>query len=167
MQRMWLAVALMALSGCNDIGTEQPAKVEASLVERGKYLVRIMDCSACHSPQPGEGSLSGGALGWEVPELGVFWPPNLTPHPDAGLGRWSEADIITALRTGKRPDGRQLSPAMPWPAYAGLSDDDARAVVAFLKSLPASDNKVPSPTRPEQATAPYFTVKLPPGVAPQ
>lgn len=167
MLRMWVAAAFVALNGCNDRQAEKPPQVEASLIERGKYLVRIMDCSACHSPQPGEGSLSGGALGWEVRGMGVFWPPNLTPHPDAGLGQWSEADIITALRTGKRPDGRQLSPAMPWPAYAGLSDDDARAVAAFLKSLPASDNKVPAPSPPEQAKAPFFTVKVPPAAAQQ
>lgn len=161
MRKMWIASVLMVLAGCDRTAEQAPRQTDASLIERGKYLVRIMDCSACHSPRPGEGSLSGGALGWEVRGLGVFWPPNLTPHPDAGLGRWSEAEIITALRTGKRPDGRELSPAMPWPAYAGLTDDDARAVVAFLKSLPPSDNKVPSPTSPEKATTPFFAVRTP------
>lgn len=160
MQKMWAAAAFLAIGGCNGLATDK-APSQAEIVERGRYLVRIMDCSGCHSPRPGEGSLSGGGLGFNVSGLGVFWPPNLTPHPTAGLGRWSEKDIVTALRTGKRPDGRELAPAMPWPAYAGLTDDDARAVAAFLKSLPASDNKVPAPTQAEQATAPYFTVKVP------
>ena len=160
MHRVWIATACLAIGGCGGQGTDK-APSQAELVDRGRYLVRIMDCSGCHSPRPGEASLSGGGLGFNVTGLGVFWPPNLTPHPMAGLGQWSEKDIITALRTGKRPDGRELAPAMPWPAYAGLSEDDARAVAAFLKSLPASDNKVPAPSQPEQATAPYFTVTVP------
>lgn len=138
----------------------------ADAVARGRYLVAIMDCAGCHnkgsfSPKPEEGYLEGGAVGFEVPGLGVFWPPNLTPHPQAGLGAWSEADIVRALKTGTRPDGRQLSPAMPWPAYSKLSDADVRAVAAYLKSLPPSPNQVPAPAQPAQAKAPYMTVKAP------
>lgn len=168
MRMMWTAVALLALCGCDSgstgaTGERRPRQSEAntSALERGRYLVGLMDCGGCHSPRPGENSLSGGGLGFEVPGLGVFWPPNLTAHPTAGLGRWSEADMIAAIRTGKRPDGRELAPAMPWPAYAGLTDDDAHAVAVYLKSLPPSDNKVPSPTQAAQAKSPFLTIKAP------
>jgi mono/diheme cytochrome c family protein len=125
-----------------------------------------MDCAGCHnmgsfSPKPEAGHLQGGTVGFEVPGLGVFWPPNLTPHPNAGLGRWSEPESVAALKRGKRPDGRQLAPAMPWPAYAALTDGDARAIAAYLKSLPPSDRRVPNPTQPITASAPYLTVKAP------
>jgi cytochrome c553 len=69
---------------------------------------------------------------------------------------------VTALRTGARPDGRELAPAMPWRSYAELTDQDVQAVAAYLKSLPAVDHAVPPPTGPsEKAPAPYFTVALP------
>ncbi len=137
-------------------------------VERGRYLVSIMDCAGCHntgafSPAPEQGYLQGGTIGFEVPGQGVVYPPNLTPHPDAGLGRWSSAQIIAALRTGVRPDGRILATAMPWQGYAKVTDADAQAIVAYLKSLPPSDHRVPGPSAPEAAPAPYLTVKAPGG----
>ena len=135
-------------------------------IERGRYLVAIMDCAACHnrgsfSPQPAAGYLEGAEVGHEVPGLGIFYPPNLTPHPEAGLGRWSEAEIVDALRTGRRPDGRELSPAMPWRSYAALSDEDARAIVAYLKSLPPSAHRAAAPATAETAPLPYLTMRMP------
>jgi mono/diheme cytochrome c family protein len=175
--RFWLATgaAALAVTGC---GEEQQAAAPVAAVtqaasgsaaaaaDRGRYLVAIMDCTGCHntgsfSPKPEAGYLQGGTVGFEVPGLGVFWPPNLTPHPEAGLGRWSEADIVAAVTQGKRPDGRQLAPAMPWPAYSALTDQDARAIAAYLKTLPPSDRRVPNPTQPTTASAPYLTVKAP------
>lgn len=169
------ALLLAGLGGCGSSATNASADSgnaataedpTPSLVERGRYLVAIMDCSGCHnvgsfSPEPDRGFLEGGTIGFEIPGLGVFYPPNLTPHPEAGLGRWSVEDIMGAIRTGRRPDGRELSPAMPWRAYAALDDGDARAVATYLKSLPPSPNRVPQPATVETASAPYMTVRVP------
>jgi mono/diheme cytochrome c family protein len=62
--------------------------------------------------------LGGSDVGFEIPGLGVFVAPNLTPDPETGLGKWTEAQIVTALQTGKRPDGREVAPIMPWRAFA-------------------------------------------------
>lgn len=167
---IFAALALAGVTACNR--AEQPADVgndtEVAMndVERGRYLATIMDCAGCHnegafSPEPQKGYLAGGTVGFEVPGMGIFYPPNLSSHPDAGIGRWSEADIVKALRTGERPDGRVLAPAMPWPAYSKLSDADMRALAAYLKSLPPSPRKVPGPATPANAPAPYMTVKAP------
>jgi mono/diheme cytochrome c family protein len=139
-------------------------------VERGKYLTTTMGCVDCHnigsfSPKAEEGHLQGGTIGFEIPGMGVFYPPNLTPHREAGIGTWSEQDIVTALRTGKRPDGRVLAPIMPWRNYAILPDDEAKAIAAYLKSLPPSPHKVPPPTTRDKAPQPYLTVAPP--AAPQ
>ena len=137
-------------------------------VERGRYLVGIMDCTACHTsgtlagkPDPSM-HLAGSDIGFEIPNLGIFYPPNLTPDHATGIGAWSEQDIITALRTGARPDGRELAPIMPWRSYAALTDQDVQAIAAYLKSLPAVAHAVPPLTGPsEKAPAPYLTVVMP------
>ena len=60
-------------------------------------------------------------MGFEIPGLGVFYGPNLTPDKETGLGSWSKQQIVTALQTGKRPDRRVLAPIMPWRAFAKLT----------------------------------------------
>ena len=71
--------------------------------------------------------------------------PNLTPDKETGLGNWTAQQIVTAITTGERPDGRMLAPAMPWRGLSALTKPDALAIAAFLKSLPPVSNKVPGP----------------------
>lgn len=140
----------------------------ATELPRGAYLARIMDCGGCHTPGAFAGKpdpsryLGGGDVGFAVPDLGVFFPPNLTSDAETGLGTWSEGDIVAAVRQGIRPDGRVLAPAMPWHAYAALTDADAAALAAYIRSLPATPNRVPGPFGPgEPVLAPYLTVVVP------
>lgn len=135
---------------------------------RGEYLATIMDCSGCHTPgaligQPDLGRpLAGSDVGFEIPGLGIFYPPNLTSDPETGLGRWSEANIITAVRTGVRPDGRQLAPVMPYHSYGRLANDDAVDLAAYIKSLKPVSHQVPAIVGPsEKPKAPYLTVVMP------
>jgi mono/diheme cytochrome c family protein len=137
-------------------------------VERGQYLAHIMDCGGCHNtgaftPAPNlETPLSGSAIGFEIPGLGVFYPANLTPDQETGLGKWSDAEIVTAFTTGMRPDGRQLSPAMPWMSYGHITPDDAAALVAYLRSLTPVSNQVPGPFgKDAKPNSPYMTVVMP------
>ena len=134
---------------------------------RGEYLATIMDCAGCHTPgalagQPDQSRhLAGSTIGFQIPDLGIFYPPNLTPD-ETGLGAWSEKEIMTAVRTGVRPDGRVLVPVMPYHNYAKLTDADASALAAYLKSLKPIRHKAPSIVGPsEKATAPYLTVVVP------
>lgn len=146
-----------------------PAAAAAEdLVARGEYLARIMDCTGCHTPGALAGRpdveryLAGSDIGFEIPGLGVFYPPNLTADPETGLGAWSAAEIIDAVRSGVRPDGRELVPIMPWPSYAALSDEDAAALAAYLMSLAPVRAKAPGPFADgETPTAPYLTVVMP------
>jgi mono/diheme cytochrome c family protein len=138
--------------------------------ERGAYLTAIMDCRGCHTPGTLMGKpdrtrdLAGSEIGFAIPALGVFYPPNLTPDDETGLGGWSEDDIMRAVRTGVRPDGRILAPVMPWHAYAALTDDDARALARYLKALPPIRHAAPPLTGPqERPPAPYFTIVSPGG----
>lgn len=139
-----------------------------ALVERGQYLAHIMDCGGCHNtgaftPTPNlDTPLAGSDIGFEMPGLGVFYPPNLTPDAETGLGKWSDTQIIAAVTTGLRPNGRALAPAMPWMSYSHLNADDAKALVAYIRSLTPVAHKVPGPFGPsEKPNAPYMTVASP------
>ena len=124
-----------------------PAANSETLTQRGAYLVNgIMNCGNCHSPQTPDGALAGAFLsGGPAIPTPVFtaYPPNITPDAATGIGGWTEAEIVTALREGRTPDGRILRPPMPVGLYRVLSDRDASAVAAYLKSLPPTVNKVP------------------------
>lgn len=137
-------------------------------VKRGEYLAAIMDCTGCHTPgalagKPDMGRFLGGSeIGFALPGLGIFYPPNLTPDRETGLGAWSEAQIIDAVRKGERPDGRMLAPVMPWHSYARLTDADARALAGYLKSLKPVRQKAPEMRGPtEKATSPYLDLVVP------
>lgn len=144
------------------------AQAPTAQQKRGAYLARIMDCGGCHTPGALAGkpdmarNLAGSDIGFGIPEMGVFYPPNLTPDRETGLGKWSATEIIAAVRAGTRPDGRMLSPVMPWRSYAALTDDDAKALAAYLKSVPAVAHAAPAMVGPsETAKAPYLGVVLP------
>ena len=124
--------------------------------ERGKYLVTLGGCNDCHTPGYFLGkpdfsrALGGSEVGFEIPGLGVFHGPNLTPDKETGLGDWTAAQIVAAITKGQRPDGRELAPIMPWKGLAVLSKEDAAAIAAYLKSLPPVKNKVPGPFGPNE-----------------
>jgi mono/diheme cytochrome c family protein len=143
-----LASACLALAAC----AQKPAAPSAEdQIARGKYLVAIMGCGDCHtpggfSPKPDETRLLAGSdAKFEMAGMGTFVPPNLTPDKETGIGNWTNDQIVTAFTTGVLPDGRVLAPAMPWADFANLTKDDARAIAAYLKSIPAVKNKVPGP----------------------
>lgn len=96
--------------------------------EYGAYLAT--GCTGCHGAGFGGGKIPGTPPDWPA-------AANLTPDPETGIGKWTEQDFFRALREGKRPDGRELNPIMPWKATAQLTDDEIRAVWLHLRSLPA------------------------------
>jgi hypothetical protein len=143
------------------------ADAAASSTSRGKYLVSVAGCEDCHTPGSMLGkrdtskTLGGSEVGFEVPDLGVFVGPNLTPDKKTGLGDWSIQQIVTAIRTGVRPDGRQLAPVMPYEGFAVLSDADAKSIALYLKSLRPIDNKVAGPFGASEKVT-TFTMKMVP-----
>lgn len=137
-------------------------------IARGKYLVTVASCHDCHTPgyflgKPDMARYLGGSdVGFELPGLGVFVGPNLTPDKATGLGGWADAQVITAIQKGVRPDGRVLAPIMPYHAFANLTQRDVEAIVAFLRSVPAVDHKVPGPFGPAEAPTTFVMKIVPP-----
>jgi mono/diheme cytochrome c family protein len=149
--------------------TVQTAHALEPQVQRGKYLASIIPCTDCHTPGTFLGKpdmkryLGGSEVGFEIPGLGVFYGPNLTPDDETGLGKWTKEQIATAITAGKRPDGRILAPAMPVESFKHLTHEDALAIAAYLKTLPAVKNKVPGPFGPSQKPTSFVYQVLPPG----
>lgn len=138
---------------------ELAAPNSATALSRGTYLVRsVAQCWRCHSaPEAGDPNedapLSGGraldlsglgpGFGLLPLGLGTYIAPNITPDPDTGIGRWTDGQIVRALREGISRDGHRLFPIMPYQELHGLSDEDALAIVAYLRSRPPVRNIVP------------------------
>lgn len=106
---------------------------EQALIARGEYLARAGDCVACHTAPGGKPFAGGLAI---ESDLGKIFSTNITPDRTYGIGGYSEAQFAAALREGKRADGANLYPAMPYTAYAKLTDEDVHALyVYFMKGV--------------------------------
>lgn len=120
---------------------------QAAQIKRGEYLAIAGDCGACHSDE-GKAAFSGGHA--ITSPIGTIYSTNITPSKVAGIGNYSEAQFAAALREGKRGDGAQLYPAMPYTAYAKLSDADVADLYAyFMHGVKAVD------TRPQATELPF------------
>ena len=125
----------------------QPATASRDRVqiERGRYLVEsIVACGNCHTPKGPQGPIAGRALaGGFLAEEPPFTAhaSNITPDPDTGIGRWTDAQIATAIREGRRPDGSLIG--LPFALYRGIADSDLAAIVAYLRTVPPVRNAVP------------------------
>jgi hypothetical protein len=104
---------------------------------------------------------------WAGP-WGISYAMNLTPDENTGIGSWSEATFMQAMKTGKHMGvSRPILPPMPWPNYGQLTDDDLKAIYAFLRTIPAVHNRIPDPVPPPgpppgaPAAAPQPTAKKP------
>ncbi|WP_109482808.1 cytochrome c [Paraburkholderia sp. C35] len=102
-----------------------------ALVKRGEYLAKAGDCIACHSAP--HGKPFAGGLQMMTP-MGAIYSTNITPDPDTGIGQYSEADFKRAMREGVAKDGHNLYPAMPYPSYAKVNDDDMHALYTYFMS---------------------------------
>lgn len=105
--------------------------------KRGQYLAKAGGCEACHTEEKNDAVAFAGGRAFKTP-FGTFYGPNITPHPQAGIGRWTEADFIRAMRLGVRPDGAHYYPGFPYPSYAKIAEADLRDLWAFLRALAPS-----------------------------
>lgn len=118
---------------------------QSSLVKRGEYLAKIGDCLACHTNVEGGTPAFAGGLSFATP-FGTFFSPNITPDKKTGIGNWTEADFVRALKEGKDPAGRNYFPVFPYVYFANITDDDARALYAYFMSIPAVEQEnIPLP----------------------
>jgi mono/diheme cytochrome c family protein len=141
---------------------------KAEQIKRGRYLVELIGCGACHTDgaivgEPNRARLLAGSdigIAYTSPlqdeHPGVAYAANLTPDTKTGLGNWTDEQIAAAIRTGVTQHGRGRLMVMSWPLYAHMSDDDVYSIVAYLRSIPAVEHRVPAGVAPgTKAPAPY------------
>jgi mono/diheme cytochrome c family protein len=124
-----LAAGLLPSFGAEvvDHGGKREAAPPAGLTpEYGRYLAMTGGCVGCHGP-----GLSGGP----IPGVPPDFPPATNISP-TGIGGWTDADFFRALREGRRPDGSALNPFMPWMATRQMTDDEIKALLVYLRTVP-------------------------------
>jgi len=169
---LWGAGALKAQS-------KPAAGTNAEKIARGKYLMTVGACNDCHSPKldpqqhpdpkrpfsgrpqttmaPSQNNneihASLDLTAWAGP-WGVSYGANLSPDPETGLkSRYTEASFIKTLRTGKKPEGEELLPPMPWPNFAQMTDEDLKSIYAYLQTLKPVKNFVRTAAAPAPVKA--------------
>lgn len=118
--------------------------------KRGLYLSKAGGCLGCHTEEKENAAAYAGGRALETP-FGIFYGPNITPHPQAGIGRWSEQDFVRALRDGRRPDGAHYYPAFPYTSFTQITDPDLRDLWAYFRSLPPNERA----SRPHELRFPF------------
>lgn len=125
------------------------ARLEGGDPERGRLVFAAGDCASCHaSPGQHDRLQLGGGQALETP-LGTFRPPNISPDPKDGIGRWRVVDLANALLSGVSPGGEHYFPALPYTSYAHMRIEDVRDLMAYIHTLPpvsgrAAPHDVPS-----------------------
>jgi mono/diheme cytochrome c family protein len=154
-----LAVAVVAAAffGLTEPSTYRLVRGAAALpanhvanLENGRLLYFAGGCASCHvTPDQDDRTRLGGGYALKSP-FGTFYVPNISPHPRDGIGAWSTADFVRAMREGTSPDGRHYYPAFPYTSYQRMTPTDLADLFAFLKTFPpvegrARDHDLPFP----------------------
>jgi mono/diheme cytochrome c family protein len=146
--RMRFRVPIFSAAVVASIFAGGAARAQSGSAEHGKYIFEAAGCFGCHTEAGGAPMAGGPAL--RTP-FGTFYAPNITPDPEHGIGKWSDADFIRALREGKSPRGQHYFPVFPYPAYTKMTTQDLIDLRAYLATLAPS----PKPSRAHEVGLPY------------
>jgi mono/diheme cytochrome c family protein len=125
---------------------------QVALVQRGRYVYTVASCAFCHGGTGG----GGNKLSWAA--FGSLWTRNISSDPRFGLGRWSDDEVIRAIRSGVTPDGRMLHwQGMIWDHASNWDEEDLRALVAYLRTLPPVAKEVPAAQPPAPDDCPVYS----------
>jgi len=161
-RRVARIVAALALTFWPAVG--QAAEPTPAAVAKGKYVFGAAGGCACHTPPDGVG-LNAGGTKFDLSFIGVVYAPNITSDAETGIGKWTDAQVVSAIRRGERPDGSRLFPIHPYKYLSNIADDEIAALVAYLRSVKPVRSSVP--TRSLKIPVPTRTIVAAPKVAPR
>ena len=145
-------IVVVAMAGAAGAASPTPAEIA-----RGKYVFGATGGCGCHteSGNPAKPANSGGRK-YEGP-FGTVYASNITPDPKTGIGNWTDEQIVTAIRLGRRPNGERLVPVHPYTVFNGMAAEDLRVLVAFLRTV----KPVSRPTPPKKLVPLFESIALP------
>jgi len=154
-----LSLLMVSLLGCGQSSSgldvhppvyahDPPRHSNAELVRRGEYLAKAGNCLACHTNATDGGRAYAGGLPLKT-SFGTYFSPNITPDKKTGIGNWTDAQFMRAMRQGIAPDGSNYFPVFPYNSFSNLTDADLRALKAYLMSIP------PVAQKNKESTAPW------------
>lgn len=140
--------------------TSARGETETEMIARGRYIATAIQGCGCHtrekldgskdenwyyagSPDPAPPAGPPANAGWTSPRWKRIYAKNITPDPETGIGKWTEANFIRSMRTGITPDGRVLDAQMPWDAFQKITDRDLKSLWAYLKTIKPIKNTPP------------------------
>jgi mono/diheme cytochrome c family protein len=135
-----LSIVLIKMTAQAPLQSSSPQSSGQGDPEKGRYLAIAGNCHACHTSDPNQ-PLAGGVK-FETP-FGIVFSRNITPHPTAGIGAWSEQAFIRSMHEGTSANGEHLYPVFPYPSYANVTEEDVRHIFAYLQSAKQSDYRPP------------------------
>lgn len=116
-------------------GTAGAQDLDPAAVERGAYVFQASGGCSCHTDIKNDGPPMAGGRALATP-FGTFFSPNITPDTATGIGAWTDADFVRAMREGRSPAGDHYFPAFPYPSFTGMNDEDLLDLKAYLFTLP-------------------------------
>ena len=157
--QLQLGEHLVKAIGCSDCHTPKTMGPNGPEVDLSRFLSghpATPEVPPAPKPAPGPWMITatGDTTAWSGP-WGTSFTRNLTPDKDTGLGKWTEQNFIDTMRSGRElGKGRALLPPMPWQSFSNLTDDELKAIFAYLQTIPAIKNPVPEPIPPDAPPAP-------------
>lgn len=158
----WISTFLIILATTFVLSSPPSARgeTEAELIARGRYIATAIQGCGCHtrekpdgskdenwhyagSPNPAPPAGPPANAGWSSPRWKKIYARNITPDLETGIGKWSEASFILAMKTGITPDGRVLDAQMPWDAFQKITDRDLKSLWAYLRTIKPIKNTPP------------------------
>jgi mono/diheme cytochrome c family protein len=149
---LWAALTLAVVLAAPDLPAWAGSPLP-DIVAKGKYIFAAAGGGCgCHT-EPGKAAtgLNAGGRRFDAP-FGTVYSTNITPDRQTGIGVWTDEQIIAAIRLGRRPNGERILPVHPFMAFNGMAEEDLRALVAYLRTLPA----IQRPNQPKHITVPLF-----------
>ncbi|MBR1086357.1 cytochrome c [Bradyrhizobium manausense] len=146
-----LSITLLAVAALTTTARAQDKT--SDVIARGEYLARAGDCTACHTAP--EGRLFAGGRAMPTP-FGTIYTSNITPDPEAGIGKWTADDFYRTMHSGRFPDGGLIYPAMPFASYTKVTRADSDAIFAYLRSIAPVNQK----NKPHELRFPYDNRQL-------